>query len=155
MAHAGFYYKPYETNPDNTTCFQCNRALDGWEEDDNPITEHLKHSPDCAWAIMMDIQQGSSNPATIEDPNSERITQARIGTFGTSWPHDGKRGWVPQSDKVLPLCSSSYELASHTYDRWSRQDGISAPTKRAMTWPAAPIVSCRWMDGSQKMTHSE
>ena len=100
MAHAGFYYKPYETNPDNTTCFECHRALDGWEEDDNPITEHLKHAPDCGWAIMMDLQQSSSNPASIEDPTGDRITQARLATFGTAWPHDGKKGWVCQSDKV-------------------------------------------------------
>jgi hypothetical protein len=100
LAHAGFYYKPYETNPDNTTCFHCHRALDGWEEEDNPIDEHLKHAPDCAWAIMMDIQQRSSNPAEIEDPTGERVTQARLATFGSTWPHDGKRGWVCQSDKV-------------------------------------------------------
>lgn len=100
LAQAGFYYKPYESNPDNTVCFHCSRALDGWEEDDNPITEHLKHSPECGWAIMMDIQQSSSNPKKIEDPTSERIVQARAATFGTSWPHDGKKGWVCQSVKV-------------------------------------------------------
>jgi hypothetical protein len=100
LAQAGFYYKPYESNPDNTTCFHCHRALDGWEEEDNPITEHLKHAPDCGWAVMMDIQQRSSNPKKIEDPMSERIIQARAATFGTSWPHDGKKGWVCQSEKV-------------------------------------------------------
>lgn len=100
MAHAGFYYNPYETNPDNTTCFLCHRALDGWEEEDNPITEHLKHANDCGWAVMMDIQQHSSNPAEIEDPTSDKIREARLATFGTSWPHDGKRGWVCQSEKV-------------------------------------------------------
>ncbi|KAJ5359476.1 uncharacterized protein N7496_011889 [Penicillium cataractarum] len=133
LAHAGFYYKPYDTNPDNTTCFHCNRALDGWEEEDNPITEHLKHSPDCAWAIMMDIQQNSSNPSTIEDPTSERITQARIGTFGTQWPHDGKRGWLCQSDKMVSagwyFCPNeeSDDLASCAYcklslDGWEPKD---------------------------------
>lgn len=100
LAHAGFYYNPYETNPDNTTCFLCHRALDGWEEEDNPITEHLKHANDCGWAVMMDIQQHSSNPAEIEDPTSDKIREARLATFGTSWPHDGKRGWVCQSEKV-------------------------------------------------------
>ena len=50
---------------------------------------------------MMDIQQSSSNPNKIEDPTSERIVQARAATFGTSWPHDGKKGWVCQSEKVL------------------------------------------------------
>ncbi|KAJ5247070.1 hypothetical protein N7468_002053 [Penicillium chermesinum] len=133
LAHAGFYYKPYETNPDNTTCFECGRALDGWEEDDNPVTEHLKHSPDCGWAIIMDIQQNSSNPATIEDPTSERITQARLATFGSAWPHDGKRGWVCQSDKMVAsgwyFCPTdeSDDLASCPYcklslDGWEPQD---------------------------------
>lgn len=49
---------------------------------------------------MMDIQRRTSNPAEIEDPTSERIVQARAATFGFSWPHDGKRGWVCQSEKV-------------------------------------------------------
>ncbi|RHZ62274.1 baculoviral IAP repeat-containing protein [Aspergillus thermomutatus] len=101
LAHAGFYYNPYETNPDNTTCYLCQRALDGWESEDNPITEHLKHSNDCGWAIMMDIEQHSSNPAEIEDPTSDRIAQARQATFGDQWPHDGKRGWTCQSEKVV------------------------------------------------------
>ncbi|KAJ5082335.1 hypothetical protein N7532_011378 [Penicillium argentinense] len=127
LAHAGFYYKPYESNPDNTTCFHCNRALDGWEEDDNPITEHLKHSPNCGWAIMMDIQQSSSNPAKIEDPTSERITQARISTFGTSWPHDGKKGWMVESGWYFCPNDESDDLASCAYcklslDGWEPKD---------------------------------
>ncbi|CAG8362488.1 unnamed protein product [Penicillium salamii] len=133
LAHAGFYYKPYETNPDNTTCFECHRALDGWEEDDNPVTEHLKHAPDCGWAIMMDIQQNSSNPASIEDPTSDRITQARYSTFGSAWPHDGKRGWVCQSQKMVEagwyFCPTdeSNDLASCVYcklslDGWEPKD---------------------------------
>ena len=100
LAFAGFYYTPYETNPDNTICFLCKRALDGWEEDDNPITEHLKHSNDCGWAIMMNVQQQSSNPAEIENPTSPRIVEARQATFNAMWPHDGKKGWICQSDKV-------------------------------------------------------
>ncbi|KAJ5091429.1 hypothetical protein NUU61_006299 [Penicillium alfredii] len=133
LAHAGFYYKPYETNPDNTTCFQCHRALDGWEEEDSPIAEHLKHSPDCGWAIMMDIQQRSSNPAAIEDPTSDRITQARLATFGSAWPHDGKKGWVCQSEKMVEsgwyFCPNeeSNDLASCAYcklslDGWEPKD---------------------------------
>ncbi|CAG7924421.1 unnamed protein product [Penicillium olsonii] len=133
LAHAGFYYKPYETNPDNTTCFECHRALDGWEEDDNPVTEHLKHAPDCGWAIMMDIHQNSSNPASIEDPTSDRITQARLSTFGSAWPHDGKRGWVCQSEKMVEagwyFCPTdeSNDLASCVYcklslDGWEPKD---------------------------------
>ncbi|KAL4914922.1 hypothetical protein BDW62DRAFT_189569 [Aspergillus aurantiobrunneus] len=133
LAHAGFFYNPYETNPDNTTCFLCRRALDGWEEDDNPITEHLKHARDCGWAVMMDIQQRSSNPAEIEDPTSETIAQARQSTFGESWPHDGKKGWLCQSDKMVEagwyFCPNeeSADLASCPYcklslDGWEPKD---------------------------------
>ncbi|KAL4970563.1 uncharacterized protein BDV14DRAFT_45313 [Aspergillus stella-maris] len=133
LAHAGFFYNPYETNPDNATCFLCRRALDGWEEDDNPITEHLKHAKDCGWAVMMDIQQRSSNPAEIEDPTSEAIVQARLSTFGDSWPHDGKKGWVCQSDKMVEggwyFCPNeeSADLASCAYcklslDGWEPKD---------------------------------
>ncbi|KAF7588519.1 hypothetical protein BBP40_005546 [Aspergillus hancockii] len=127
LAHAGFYYNPYETNPDNTTCFQCRRALDGWEEDDNPITEHLKHSPDCGWAIMMDIQQHSSNPAEIEDPTSEKIREARLATFGASWPHDGKRGWMVDGGWYFCPTEESNDLASCAYcklslDGWEPKD---------------------------------
>ncbi|OGE54635.1 hypothetical protein PENARI_c005G02576 [Penicillium arizonense] len=132
LAHAGFFYKPYETNPDNTTCFECHRALDGWEEEDNPITEHLKHAPDCGWAIMMDIQQNSSNPSSIEDPTNERITQARASTFGSAWPHDGKRGWLTMAQMVEGgwyFCPTeeSNDLASCAYcklslDGWEPKD---------------------------------
>ncbi|PYH49718.1 uncharacterized protein BP01DRAFT_309646 [Aspergillus saccharolyticus JOP 1030-1] len=133
LAHAGFFYHPYETNPDNTICFLCRRALDGWEEEDNPITEHLKHAPDCGWAVMMEIQEHSSNPAEIEDPTSERIVQARQATFGEAWPHDGKRGWTCQSDKMVEggwyFCPNeeSNDLATCAYcklslDGWEPKD---------------------------------
>jgi Inhibitor of Apoptosis domain len=101
MAHAGFYYDPYEDNPDNTMCFLCLRSLDGWEEGDDPITEHLKHSSECGWAIIMDIGRQTSSPSEIEDPTGTRIAEARRATFGSSWPYDGKRGWMCQSQKVL------------------------------------------------------
>ncbi|CRG89228.1 Muscle M-line assembly protein unc-89 [Talaromyces islandicus] len=133
LADAGFFFNPYDTNPDNTTCFLCRRALDGWEDGDNPVEEHLKHSPDCGWAIMMDIQQKSSNPSEIEDPTSASIVDARKATFSVGWPHDGKRGWVCQSDKMVEagwfFCPSdeSPDLASCPYcklslDGWEETD---------------------------------
>ncbi|KAL2855922.1 hypothetical protein BJY01DRAFT_196600 [Aspergillus pseudoustus] len=133
LANAGFFYNPYETNPDNTTCFLCRRALDGWEEDDNPITEHLKHTKDCGWAVMMDIYRSSSNPAEIDDPTSEKIAGARLATFGESWPHDGKKGWLCQSGKMVDggwyFCPNeeSADMASCAYcklslDCWEPKD---------------------------------
>jgi hypothetical protein len=41
MAKAGFFYYPTEDNPDTTACFLCGKLLDGWEENDDPLVEHL------------------------------------------------------------------------------------------------------------------
>ncbi|OJD24718.1 hypothetical protein ACJ73_03913 [Blastomyces percursus] len=101
LAHAGFYFRPTPLSPDNAACFLCERALDGWEEDDDPVTEHLRHSSECGWAIMMDIVRRSSNPAEIEDPTNTRIAEARRATFASMWPHDGKRGWVCKTEKMV------------------------------------------------------
>lgn len=48
----------------------------------------------------MDIQSKTSNPAEIEDPTSSSIVEARRATFAIGWPHEGKHGWLCQSEKV-------------------------------------------------------
>jgi hypothetical protein len=149
MAHAGFYYNPYDSNPDNTTCFLCERSLDGWDGDDNPIEEHLRLSGDCGWAIMMDIQQHSSNPAEIEDPTSEKMAEARQATFSLSWPHDGKRGWVCKSEKVTVLVSTL--PTNLTLFRWLLAAGTFAQLRIAMTRPAAPTVNSPSTGGNRRM----
>ncbi|PCH04013.1 Hypothetical protein PENO1_024650 [Penicillium occitanis (nom. inval.)] len=127
LAHAGFYFQPYDTNPDNTMCFLCGRALDGWEEGDDPVTEHLKHSPDCGWAIIMDIQSKTSNPAEIVDPTSSAIVEARRATFAVGWPHEGKRGWMVEAGWYFCPNEESPDLASCPYcklslDGWEEAD---------------------------------
>lgn len=96
LANAGFYYKPSPTSPDNTICFMCERKLDGWEEEDDPIVEHLKHSGNCAWALVM-----SSGMDGADDPTSIRMVEARRETFEGKWPHEGKRGWVCKVEKMV------------------------------------------------------
>lgn len=58
---------------------------------------------------MVNVSQQSSNPAEIEDPASERMVEARRATFMSSWPHEGKRGWVCKTEKVT---TESYALLS-------------------------------------------
>ena len=101
LAKAGFYYKPTSTNPDNATCYLCHCNLDGWEEEDDPIAEHLKHSPSCGWANTASIEQAIENgERDLEDPASEKLMDARAMTFGSTWPHESKRGWVCKTQKV-------------------------------------------------------
>jgi hypothetical protein len=44
LAEAGFFYDPSYDDPDNVTCFRCEKQLGGWEAD-NP--EFSLPNPDC------------------------------------------------------------------------------------------------------------
>ncbi|EDW67908.1 baculoviral IAP repeat-containing protein 5 isoform X1 [Drosophila virilis] len=47
MAEAGFYWTGTKRENDTATCFVCAKTLDGWESEDDPWKEHLKHAPQC------------------------------------------------------------------------------------------------------------
>ncbi|KAI9847620.1 MAG: hypothetical protein M1837_002194 [Sclerophora amabilis] len=102
LAKAGFYYCPTPSSSDNVYCFLCHKALDGWEAEDDPVAEHIHHSADCAWAILMSIEQRTdASKAEDEDPLSDRLMEARRATFADRWPHDGKRGWSCKTEKMV------------------------------------------------------
>lgn len=51
LAEAGFYYDPSYDDPDNVTCYVCEKELGGWEEDDDPYLIHwTKCGQTCCWA---------------------------------------------------------------------------------------------------------
>lgn len=99
MAKAGFIFQPLPSNPDNVSCFLCNKALDGWEQDDNPLDEHLKHSPECGWAITAAVEAELGGYA-VEDPRDALMVEARKATFAGRWPHEGKKGWSCKTKQV-------------------------------------------------------
>lgn len=101
LAKAGFYYKPTVSDPDNVVCFHCQISLDGWEEDDDPATEHLKLSEHCGWAINVCIEQRVEDPDRVEEnPLGEKMMNARHSTFAESWPHEHKKGWTCKTEKA-------------------------------------------------------
>ncbi|XP_060107900.1 baculoviral IAP repeat-containing protein 5 [Heteronotia binoei] len=56
MAKAGFIHCPGDNAPDVAQCFFCFKELEGWEPDDDPMEEHRKHSPSCAFlALKKDV----------------------------------------------------------------------------------------------------
>lgn len=102
LAKAGFYYKPSGESNDNTVCYLCERQLDGWEQDDDPLDEHLKHSPECGWALLVNAgRDGSLDTSTMEDPTGQQLTEARRSTFSIGWPHETKRGWTCKIEKMV------------------------------------------------------
>ncbi|KAI3556976.1 AT hook domain-containing protein [Colletotrichum abscissum] len=132
LAKAGFVWRPFPENPDNVACFLCNKSLDGWEEGDKPLEEHLKHSPECGWAIVAGIE-ANLNGLSSEDPSSTRMIAARKATFDGRWPHEGKRGW---KNKIKQLAEAGWkytpsleynDMATCTYcelalDGWEQND---------------------------------
>ncbi|WYZ45985.1 hypothetical protein EsH8_IX_000210 [Colletotrichum jinshuiense] len=132
LAKAGFVWRPFPDNPDNVACFLCNKSLDGWEEGDKPLEEHLKHSPDCGWAVVAGIEANLHDLAS-EDPASARMVAARKATFDGRWPHEGKRGW---KCKIKQLAEAGWkytpsleynDMATCTYcelalDGWEQGD---------------------------------
>jgi len=99
LAKAGFFYYPFSPSPDNCACFLCHSALDGWEEGDDPLAEHLKHSPNCGWAIMAAVES-QDGVLSQENPNTARMIAARKATFGGRWPHESKKGWKCKTKQV-------------------------------------------------------
>jgi len=106
FAKAGFVFHPTPANPDNVVCFLCDKHLDGWEEDDDPLVEHLKHVPDCGWAIVAAIEAELGDYAKVH-PLDPRMIEARKATFGGHWPYDAKKAWKCKTKQVrcqlLPL----------------------------------------------------
>ena len=101
LARAGFFYQPTSSCLDNTCCYLCQSNLDGWELDDDAIEEHLKHAPNCGWAITVSVEQDIEYSRDgLENPMSEKMLNARQMTFGSNWPHENKRGWTCKTRKV-------------------------------------------------------
>jgi hypothetical protein len=115
-------------------CFVCHRHLDGWEEGDDPVAEHLKHAPECGWAINASIAETFKNGGQVtDDPMSEQLAQARADTFGEFWPYEGKKGWKCKVGKMVAAgwCydpSPEYDdgvtcsYCSLSLDGWERND---------------------------------
>ncbi|KAL8403785.1 hypothetical protein RB594_008878 [Gaeumannomyces avenae] len=92
LAKAGFFFDPHPGNPDNVVCFLCSKNMDGWEADDSPIEEHLKHSPNCGWAVTAAVEAECQGMEQV-DPRDPRMVEARKATFAGKWPYESKKGW--------------------------------------------------------------
>lgn len=49
MAEAGWHYSPTKDSDDFASCAYCELSLDGWEPTDDPMEEHRRRSPECAF----------------------------------------------------------------------------------------------------------
>ncbi|XP_073417531.1 baculoviral IAP repeat-containing protein 5.1-like isoform X2 [Dendrobates tinctorius] len=75
MAKAGFVHCPTENEPDVACCFFCLKELEGWEPDDDPMTEHSKRSVTCGFLSLTK----NTDDLTMEE--FLRLEVFRIKTF--------------------------------------------------------------------------
>ncbi|KAK1768225.1 hypothetical protein QBC33DRAFT_619082 [Phialemonium atrogriseum] len=100
MAQAGFVFQPQPSNPDNVACFLCHTTIDGWEKDDDPLAEHLKHWPDCGWAITAAVEAEVAEFTTMH-PLDPRMVEARKATFGGKWPYESKKAFKCKTKQLV------------------------------------------------------
>ncbi|ORX90114.1 inhibitor of apoptosis repeat-containing protein [Basidiobolus meristosporus CBS 931.73] len=155
LAEAGFYFDPQSKEDDSCVCFLCHKSLGGWEEEDNPVTEHISHAPYCAWAKLLCSRlyvESSAIPLKdfAEDeylPTSSAMEAARAATFQEFWPHENKKGWLCNVKKMAkagfhynPTPDSDDTTCciycNTTLDGWEPRDSpVKEHRKRAPTCP--------------------
>ncbi|KAK5175708.1 uncharacterized protein LTR77_000847 [Saxophila tyrrhenica] len=104
MVEAGWCYDPApagaegvgeEEEADGVTCFYCDISLDGWEPKDDPMAEHQKRSPECAFFALVEKfgsgtskkaakgrgKKGASRASTASKASSRLSTQSALSTF--------------------------------------------------------------------------
>jgi hypothetical protein len=156
LAKAGFFFNPAAENPDNVTCFLCHKGLDGWEDDDDPLLEHIKHSSHCGWAIVSAVEAGIEG-YELEDSTQPLMVEARKATFAGRWPHEGKRGWKCKTKQVRfhPCFHRCYELAgSDRLCSLPTRDGTTHRVLNQTIWLPVPIASLHLTAGNQATSHS-
>ena len=131
LAEAGFYYTG-EGAGDTVTCYSCKVKLNSWRDDMNPLEEHKKKSPGCAFIrnhhlrnahssdfpLFADIPEAHAPSFTPNHVNSfDDMTQEenRIRTFSSKpgWPENvpvkiedlAKAGFFYTGDRDKVMCA--------------------------------------------------
>lgn len=75
LSHAGFIYSPRSIEDDRVRCMYCQCALDYWEEDDDPIQEHIRN--ESTYCYFLDLynneQDGDKDSLELENPITKSI----------------------------------------------------------------------------------
>ena len=73
--------------------------MDGWGAEDDPLVEHINHSPACGWAIVTAIELEYHDYAE-QDPSLSVMRQAREDTFADKWPYESLSGWKCKTKRL-------------------------------------------------------
>ncbi|SNX86334.1 uncharacterized protein MEPE_05043 [Melanopsichium pennsylvanicum] len=138
LAEAGFFFTPNEEEPDNAKCIYCHKALGGWEKSDDPIHEHQRRHPECAF-FNCELRE-PEDAAPVEEPVAEEAapgvdTEEEVELIAA--PKKGKRvasttrkasNKVSKAKKSALLAAKEEEVGQETSEG---QDGTPAPETEA------------------------
>ncbi|TFY69846.1 hypothetical protein EVJ58_g196 [Rhodofomes roseus] len=131
MAKAGFVFTPGHLGDDSATCFYCDLALNGWDEDDDPTEEHVKRV------------NRSGKLCPFLNPSTTKSTQAKAPSRAT----DSK----PFSHAMLP--SSEDELAGSIASAYNSNSNVSRSMRSSVNRaPASTSASKTPASGSRRST---
>ena len=93
LAAAGFLYYPRPTGslsfPDNVKCTICQLNLNEWEPNDDPVYEHITHSPHCSVALEVQAQAREQAQIRALEASKPAIKSPQdLGFFDPSLGHD-------------------------------------------------------------------
>jgi len=108
MAAAGFYLAPTDDEPDLARCFFCRRELDGWEPEDDPLSEHRRR--DCPF-VTLGKQQGEMEQAETVTLMVDRA-KALLGKLTEDFQHDFDANKVETRSKVEDISGWGKETAN-------------------------------------------
>ncbi|KAJ6485711.1 inhibitor of apoptosis repeat-containing protein [Mycena sanguinolenta] len=109
LAEAGFYFDPSADDPDNVTCFMCDKPVTEWAEEDDPFDIHFQKCADtCAWANLkcgmkrdIDSRGRFVFPDKSRLPTSKAMEKVRLQTFTAhGWKHDKNKKHGATSKKM-------------------------------------------------------
>jgi hypothetical protein len=74
MAAAGFCFVAAECEDDEDMCecVQCGLALDGWEDGDDPMHEHRKRAPNCAFFTQVKKRVATAKVKKVAGAKKEK-----------------------------------------------------------------------------------
>ncbi|KAJ7173692.1 hypothetical protein C8R46DRAFT_120235 [Mycena filopes] len=109
LAEAGFYFDPSTDDPDNVTCFMCDKQVTEWAEEDDPFDIHWqKCASVCAWAnLRCGLRRDADSHGRFVFPDKSRLPtakameKARLETFTAhGWKHDKNKKHMATSKKM-------------------------------------------------------
>ncbi|XP_054708293.1 putative inhibitor of apoptosis [Uloborus diversus] len=128
-AHAGFFYLG---SGDKVQCTYCKIILSGWESGDDPLEEHVKHSPQCKY--ISDLKQPEVKKV---DSWYEQNSQDVCGNM-----HKTSECKLTDFHKSLKN-SNMKNLGIHLHKgpTYPQQSSLSARLRSFSSWPINSAVS--------------